>query len=76
MPDLMILDLTMPMKDGYELICDIRGTPAVAHIPIMVVTAADDLVLFNKVMKAGVLGYFNKPIVPNEVITKLKELIR
>lgn len=40
MPDLVLLDVNMPRKDGFQVLAEIRADPAVAHIPVIMVTAA------------------------------------
>lgn len=74
-PDLMILDLTMPVKDGYELIDDIRTVRSLNVIPILVVTACYDDYLLKKLEEARIQDYFNKPIVANEVLVKVRQLL-
>lgn len=74
-PDLMILDLTMPVKDGYELIDDIRTVTSLNVVPIMVVTACYDDYLLKKLEAVRVQGIFNKPIVANEVLVKVRQLL-
>jgi len=74
-PDLMVLDLSMPVKDGYELIDEIRAVPSLTGIPIIVVTASDSDYVIRKINSIGVQGFFNKPIVANEVLVKLGRLL-
>ena len=74
-PDLMILDLTMPVKDGYELIDDIRTVSSLDSIPIMVVTACYEDSIMKKLEAVRVQGFFNKPIIANEVLVKVRQLL-
>ncbi len=39
-PDLVLLDINMPIKDGFEVLTGLRGDPEIAHIPGIAVTAA------------------------------------
>lgn len=39
-PDLILLDLNLPRKDGRELLADIRSTPSLAHLPVVVMTSS------------------------------------
>ena len=38
--DLVLLDVNMPVKDGFEALQEIRSDPAIAHIPVIILTAA------------------------------------
>ncbi len=40
MPDLVLLDVNMPVKDGFEALQEIRTDPAIGHIPVIILTAA------------------------------------
>ena len=40
MPDLILLDINMPKKDGLTVLKEIRTDPAIAHIPVIIFTAA------------------------------------
>lgn len=75
-PDLMILDLSMPQKDGYELIEDIRMTPSLVKTPIIVVTARNDESSLKKIDSIKVQSYFIKPIIAGDVLSKLAQLLQ
>ena len=40
MPDLVLLDVNMPIKDGFAVLAEIREDPAIGHIPVIIFTAA------------------------------------
>ena len=62
-PDLILLDLMFPTKiTGYDIFRDIRATPELAMIPVVVVTASDPDVEMKKVQAAGFNGYICKPL--------------
>jgi CheY-like chemotaxis protein len=61
-PDLMLLDLTMPGIDGYETLRRLRACPETEALPVYVITAAAELDLEERVHLAGGTGLLRKPI--------------
>jgi CheY-like chemotaxis protein len=61
-PGLILLDLNMPRKDGREALAEIKGDPALRHIPVVVLTTskADEDVLRS--YDLGVNSYITKPV--------------
>src|SRR5262245_47298462 len=74
-PDLILLDLMMPEPTGFQLCRMMRGIPAFAGIPIIIVTALDDsdsrLVAFG----AGADSYITKPIDVLDLTDTVKEML-
>jgi two-component system cell cycle response regulator DivK len=62
LPDLVLLDLTMPGIDGYETLRRLRATSAGETLPVFVITAAAELDLEERVLLAGGTGLLHKPI--------------
>lgn len=62
LPDLILLDLNMPRKDGREALQEIKADPDLKHIPVVVLTTskADEDVLRSYDM--GAAGYITKPV--------------
>jgi len=60
-PDLIILDLNMPKKNGLELISDLKGNPKWAHIPILVFSNSEFPTDICRCYTMGVNAYLNKP---------------
>jgi len=61
-PDLILLDLNMPCKDGREALVDIKKDPGLCTIPVIVLTtssAEDDL---DRAYQAGASGFITKPV--------------
>lgn len=61
-PDVLLLDLGMPVLDGYGTIRKIRENPAMASLPVIAVTAYAMRGDREKVMEAGFDSYLSKPI--------------
>ena len=67
-PDLVILDLKMPIMDGYEALSQIRANPELADIPVHVISesgSADDR---RKLVEAGADGFYTKPFSFDELL--------
>lgn len=72
-PDILLLDVMMPKKDGFEVCRDIRK---VSNVPIIMVTARGED--FEKIMglEIGADDYIVKPFSPGEVIARVKAIMR
>ena len=55
-PDLVILDLNLPRRDGTEVLRIIRGTPALQHLPVAILSSSPEDVVHDKLTAAGVLA--------------------
>jgi two-component system cell cycle response regulator DivK len=60
-PDLVLLDLNMPVMDGYEAIHHLRHNPALTGLPIIVLTAEDGQTIERRVLTMGADDYMVKP---------------
>jgi CheY-like chemotaxis protein len=70
-PDLVLLDLEMPVKDGFSTLAEIRKHPRFSRVPVMAVTAKAMLLDRDRIQAAGFDAYVTKPI----DITKLRERV-
>lgn len=70
-PDLLIVDILLPEIDGLALCQQIRNLPRWAWLPILVLSTRSDRQTVNQVFTAGADDYISKPIVPEELITRL-----
>lgn len=61
-PDLILLDLNMPRKDGREVLAELKADPALADIPVAIVTGNDVEGQILKAYNLGVACYITKPI--------------
>ena len=75
-PDIVLADVGMPGLSGYEVSRHIKQTPALAHIPVLLLTGAFDPVDQARVAEAGCDGILIKPFDPQVVISRVKELLR
>ena len=71
-PDVVVLDLGLPGKDGLSLIAALRAHPLTAHMPIVVLSAHAYPEDERRAREAGAAAFLRKPCVPNEVADALK----
>ena len=61
-PDLIFLDLLMPISNGYEVCEQIRRTPTLKHIPVVILTGKDGLIDRMRSKLVGANGFLSKPV--------------
>jgi CheY-like chemotaxis protein len=75
-PDLVLLDLEMPVKDGFAALVEIRNHPRFSDIPVMAVTAKAMLLDRDRILTAGFDAYITKPIDVVKLRERVDELLR
>ncbi|NOT10928.1 MAG: PAS domain S-box protein [Methylococcaceae bacterium] len=74
-PDLVITDLMMTTMDGDDLVTELHADPALADIPIIVVSAKSDESSRTQLLKSGIQSYFTKPFSRDEFLTQVTNLL-
>jgi len=74
-PDLILMDLGMPVMDGWEATRKIKANSELRHIPIIAVTSHAMLGDEIQAREAGCDDYVPKPIDENELIRKIKKFL-
>ena len=74
-PDLVLLDLMMPGMDGFEVTSALKNNPATAAIPIMIVSALDDVAAHRRLLASGADEFINKPVDRWELSLRLSRLL-
>lgn len=72
--DIIVSDIMMPQTDGYEFVSNIRTVNK--DIPILFMTARDDMLSKQRGFRLGVDDYMVKPIEPDELILRIEALLR
>jgi two-component system sensor histidine kinase/response regulator len=75
-PDLVLLDVMMPDMDGFEVVERMREHPTSDTIPVIFVTALDDLKSRHRGLDLGAMDFVRKPIDPNELILRVRNFMR
>jgi len=76
LPDLILLDVMMPRMSGFEVCRKLKDDPATRTIPIMMVTALNELGDIERGVEAGTDDFVTKPVNKLELLTRVKSLLR
>ena len=74
-PDLILMDIQLPLLDGYEATRQIRANPALRATPIIVITSYALSGDEAKAHAAGCDGYVSKPYSPRQLLAKIREYL-
>ena len=74
-PDIVLCDIIMPEKDGYEVCEQIKSNPASSHLPVLLLTGAFEPFDQERAARAGYDGSLAKPFEPETLIAKVKDLL-
>ena len=73
-PDLIITDLMMPVKDGYQFVCEMKQNKLLNHIPVIMLTAKTSDEDRIKGLRCGVEAYIRKPFQQEELIIRIENI--
>ena len=74
-PDLILMDVQLPVLDGYEATRRIKSDPNLQHIPVIAVTSYALSGDEAKARSAGCDGYIAKPFSPRQLLAKINEFL-
>lgn len=74
-PDLILLDISLPNKSGWEVVETLRNNDATRQTPIIALTAHARVQDENKALEAGCNQYLPKPVKPKQVIQAIQALL-
>lgn len=76
LPDLVLLDVMMPKMSGFEVCRKLKADDKTAAIPVMMVTALNELGDIERGVEAGTDEFLSKPVNKLELLTRVKSLLR
>jgi twitching motility two-component system response regulator PilH len=74
-PDLIIMDVVMPVLNGFQATRQLKNNDKTAAIPVIMVTTKDQQTDINWGMRQGANEYLVKPVAPAELLNKIKALL-
>ncbi len=74
-PDMVLLDIMMPMMSGYEVCEQIKANPQTRHIPVLCVTSAHSEDTRKRSQQAGAQGLLVKPFMPKELVAQIERFL-
>lgn len=73
-PDLLLLDLQMPVMDGFEVLAALKGRAQFRCLPIVVLSSVDDPLFIQEALKLGAADFLIKPITMAERVEMVRGL--
>ena len=74
-PDVIILDVTMPVMDGTEMLMRLKGTPELRSIPVIMLTAEAGRENVLRIAKMGVRDYLVKPFREEQIVERVSRIV-
>ncbi|NQU76108.1 MAG: response regulator [Planctomycetes bacterium] len=75
-PDLILLDVMMPRMSGFEVCRKLKSTPATRDIPVIMVTALNEVGDIQRAVDCGTDDFLSKPVNRLELVTRVKTLLK
>ncbi len=75
LPDIILLDNTMPEMDGVSFLQNIRKEDKYKDIPVLVITANDESEIVEQMIQLGITDYILKPIDPDVTFKRIKTAV-
>jgi CheY-like chemotaxis protein len=74
-PDIILMDASMPVLDGWQATRELKANPATKHIPILALTAHAFDDARREARTVGCDGFVTKPCLPDDLVTKVRAVL-
>lgn len=74
-PDLILLDIRMPLRDGFDILREIRTMEDRADIPVIMLTGMEDKRYVMESIKLGICDYILKPFDPEDLLVRVRRIL-
>jgi two-component system sensor histidine kinase ChiS len=75
-PDLILLDIIMPVMGGYEFLDELNKDSAMKGIPVVMMTGRDEATDVVKAVKRGAVDYITKPFEPEYLLQRIDHILQ
>src|ERR1700687_2700068 len=76
MPDIILLDVMMPLMDGFEVCRRLKANPRTADVPVVMVTALSDVADRLRGLESGADEFLTKPVNDTALFARVRSLVR
>lgn len=74
-PDVILLDITLPYLDGFEILQALHGDPISRDIPVVMLTARDDTESYVRARDLGAIDYITKPVQRDDLLAAIEKAL-
>src|ERR1700733_7418242 len=74
-PDILLLDIMMPHVSGLYILSAVRGNERSVHLPVVILTAANDQSIKRQAIELGASDFLSKPVAPSELIPRVRNVL-